>query len=130
MARPIMIEKATLEELMKLDVSLIGSDGKEYPNPKGLTVDVDPDRPDNLREQIRRIVRTEVARAAVQSGYESFEEANDFEVDEDPEFKSAYEFQDMVDEEPMKPVKAPVEGEVPARAGSSPEPEKTEGESA
>lgn len=46
---------------------------------------------DSLQEQIRRAVREEISRGVAQAGGESFEEADDFDVDDDPEIKSPYE---------------------------------------
>lgn len=40
-------------------------------------------RPETLTEQIRRIIRDEASRAAAHAGYETFAEADDFEVEDD-----------------------------------------------
>lgn len=47
--------------------------------------------PETIVQQIHRLVREEISRQAVAEGFESFEEADDFDVDDDPEIKSAYE---------------------------------------
>jgi len=49
------------------------------------------ERPPSMQELIQRYVRTELSRQASQAGEESFEEADDFDVDDDPELKSPYE---------------------------------------
>jgi len=41
-------------------------------------------RPPNLTEQIQRMVRSELSLRASQAGAESFEEADDFDIDDDP----------------------------------------------
>lgn len=52
-------------------------------------------RPPTLQEQIKNMVRGEISRNAVRQGRESFEEADDFEVDDDELPPSPYEFSDM-----------------------------------
>lgn len=52
-------------------------------------------RPQNLIEQVREVIHQEGLRAA-EAGFESFEEADDFDVDDDPEIRSPYE---IVEEE-------------------------------
>lgn len=48
-------------------------------------------RPPTMQEMIQRYVREEVSRAAAQAGEESFEEAEDFDVDDDPDLKGRYD---------------------------------------
>lgn len=51
-------------------------------------------KPEPLSEQIQRMVRRELSRAAEQSGFESFDEANDFEVEDDlPDPGTPYEME-------------------------------------
>lgn len=60
--------------------------------------------PPTLREQIQRYIHQEVSQAAYEQGFETFEEANDLDVDYDGEeldFESQYEVRDM-DEEPVQ----------------------------
>jgi len=49
------------------------------------------ERPPSMQELIQRYVRTELSRQAAQAGAETFEEADDFDVDDDIELKSRYE---------------------------------------
>lgn len=62
--------------------------GREIHNkdkPKPLRAKIKP--PNSLLEDIRAMVRTELSSAASAKGHESFEEANDFDVDDDsPDF--------------------------------------------
>lgn len=62
--------------------SHIDKDGREVPDPRPLTVHVDF-RPLTLQEQIARLMQAELSRRAAAKGHETFEEANDFEVDEE-----------------------------------------------
>lgn len=48
-------------------------------------------RPETLQEQVARLVRTHVSREAEEAGYETFEEAEDFEVDDDFDPSSPFE---------------------------------------
>lgn len=73
------------------------NDGKEYLDPTPVAVPVGFGRPESLQETIRRLVRTEVSRGASQAGFESFEEANDFDVDDD-EFVTSHELRAMENE--------------------------------
>lgn len=53
-------------------------------------------RPPTLQESIKAMVRGELSRNAMASGQESFEEADDFEVEDDEVLPpSNYEFRDM-----------------------------------
>lgn len=57
--------------------------GRELPDPTPVELPFGAQRPESLQDMIRRLVRTDVSRAAEQAGAETFEEANDFEVEED-----------------------------------------------
>lgn len=73
--------KFTLDEL-----------GREVPDPVPVAPPVGYVRQKSLVEQIREMIRSEKLRdAAVAGGYETFEEADDFEVGEDFEPSSPYE---------------------------------------
>lgn len=98
----LTIESMTVERLRKLVRSIIAEDGLEYPNPEPAHVDVTP-RPPTLQEQIRRILRTELSDQVAAQGGETFEEALDFDVDEEPELRSPYEVAEMEDEYPVQP---------------------------
>lgn len=41
-------------------------------------------RPETLMEQVRRLVRTQLSEDARNKGFETFEEANDFDIPDDP----------------------------------------------
>jgi len=65
--------------------------GREIPDTRPVAVPHGWERPLSLTDQIRRMVRGELSRQAAEDGDETFEEADDFDVDEDPEPFSAYE---------------------------------------
>lgn len=59
-------------------------DGKEYGDPVPMAPPVGMSRPLTLAEQIRSMVRRELSDAAHSQGFETFEEADDFDIDDDP----------------------------------------------
>lgn len=58
--------------------------GREVPDPNPLEIPVGFKRPESLAEQVRRLVRSEQLSQSVQAqGFETFEESEDFEIDDD-----------------------------------------------
>ncbi|AFS65320.1 hypothetical protein [Dragonfly-associated microphage 1] len=76
--------------------------GRELPDPTPIEIPTGFRRPETLQEQIRRLIRSE--QFAAQMGRpdaESFEEANDFDVDDDGELPvTQHEFTAMALEKP------------------------------
>jgi len=82
------ITKSLLESIKACEIL---PDGREKNDPRVLFVDVTP-RPLSVKEQIQRLLRVELSAQARAQGFETFEEADDFDVEEeDPEPKSPYE---------------------------------------
>ncbi|AXL14879.1 hypothetical protein [Microviridae sp.] len=73
-----------------------------------------PEGPPSLREQMRQFVREEMSQHGLNQGHETWEEANDFGPDEEPEFTSEFEVSEMEDEMPPPPT--PEEQEAQTRA--------------
>lgn len=73
---------------------------REYPDPTPVEVPLGYRRPPTLQEEISRIVRQQMSQQAAAEGFETFEEADDFEVDDDPDPLSAYEMLEMAPEGP------------------------------
>lgn len=70
----------------------LNAKGHEVPDPVPMAPPVGFTRSPSIAEQIRNMVRSERLRQEAEAaGMETFEEANDFEVDEDPESRSGYE---------------------------------------
>lgn len=71
----------------------LDENGHEQLDPNPIEVPVGFKRPETLAEQVQRLVRTSVSLQAEQEGYESFEEANDFDIDgeNDPFADTPYE---------------------------------------
>lgn len=97
----------------------IGPPPAEFNDGVPVAMPVEMDRPLTLHEQVVREVAMVMSRQAHRQdeGIETFEEANDFAVDEDPDqWTSPYEYSEMQDETPV-----PVDErrqEAVARAGS------------
>lgn len=71
-------------------------DGREMPSPLPVAPPVGYKKRPSLSEQIREMVRSEhLRRAAVESGMETFEEADDFDVPDDEDPASPYEEADF-----------------------------------
>lgn len=101
----------------------------EFPDPTPLHVPIGFRRPPSLTEMIQRYVRIELSeQAAAKHQAETFEEADDFLVDDDPELLSPYEItadQELFDlraDSPAAPaVPAAAAGSTPAAPPSPPE---------
>lgn len=92
--------------------------GREVVDSTPISVPHNWQRPLSLHEEIKRFVRAELSRAAQDQDVETFEDADDFDIDEDPDPLSAYEL-------PLAPLDAP--GGVPVEDADPP---PSEGEKA
>lgn len=95
----LKIRKELADEIEEITSALLDERGHEINNPKPFFVDVTP-RPLSLKEQIHRLVRNELSVAAADRGFETFEEANDFEVDDDFEVEEPISDYTVVDMQP------------------------------
>lgn len=71
----------------------IGADGKEYGDPVPMSPPIGYSPEPNIVDLIRSMVRREVSAVAQQEGFETFEEADDFEVDDDELFDKMTEYE-------------------------------------
>lgn len=97
------INKETFEKLKILGHALIDDKGREMLSNVPVVLDAGLKPPLTLQEQIRRILRQEVSRQADEQGMETFEESQDFDIDDGfdtPEVQSRYEV--AVDEIPIE----------------------------
>jgi len=76
------IEKETYDNLESLARAFLSPEGKEVNNPKPLFLELTPKKM-SAREEIQRILRVELSHQAQMQGQETYEEANDFDIDED-----------------------------------------------
>lgn len=65
--------------------------GHEIPDPTPVAVPVGWSAPESLVDQVRRLVRQEFSQQARATGHETFEEADDFDVDDDFDPSSPWE---------------------------------------
>lgn len=80
-------------------------DGLEFPNPIPVEAPLGIDRPPTLKEQIQRVMKIELGAQAAAQEMETFEESQDFDVDNDSFPGSKYEL--MEDEVPSSLYKQP-----------------------
>lgn len=89
-----MKDQLELEELIgaRIREARLDPRGREIPDPVPVAPPVGYKRQPSLAEQIRAMVRSEKLRDEAQAaGYETFEEADDFDVGDDYEPNSPYE---------------------------------------
>ena len=80
------------------------------------------DRPLTLRQELQRYVRYELSREKEAEGFESFEEADDFEPeDSEKDWASQYELTELQEEEPLPIDVVDEEGGVDSPPQFSPE---------
>lgn len=65
--------------------------GHEIPDPKPVAIPAGFKRPETLAEQVQRLVRTSISRQAAEQGFETFEESEDFDVDDEFDPSTPYE---------------------------------------
>lgn len=94
--------------------------GREMPDPTPIAPPVGYNRQPSLAEQIRAMVRSERLRQEAEAqGFETFEEADDFDVGDDLDPSSPYE--EVFDPLPDPPAEVPASP--PSEAASETQPE-------
>lgn len=73
---------------------MLNEHGHEVPDPRPVARPLHVDVPETLAEMIQRMVRSQVSRQAEAVGFETFEDADDFDVGDDEELSSPYELSD------------------------------------
>lgn len=94
----------------------------ENVNPEPMEIPLDLQRVESMDERIKRILKTEISMKAAEHGYDTFDEANDFEVTDDFEREvesSKYDVVEMQEEFPESLVATNRENE---DAGGEPAP--------
>lgn len=74
--------------------------GQEVPDSTPLAVPLGSRKPESITEMMRRLIRQDMSRHFEKQGHESFEEANDFEVEDEDAELSNTEYETMADEVP------------------------------
>lgn len=107
-------------------------EGRELPDPTPLELPAGTKRPETLQDQIRRLIRTDVSAYAEDHGAESFEDANDFDIDDDePESRATHHelHEEVVDEFKRARREAKEKEDADSRGADGPEESEGEGES-
>lgn len=65
--------------------------GHEVPDPTPLRIPSGFRRPETLQEQVARLVRGSISREAADAGFETFEESEDFDVDDEFDPRTPFE---------------------------------------
>lgn len=98
----MMITKELYDKLSKLTQSILDERGRELPNPVPMELKIGTQKPESLRDQIRRIMRIELSKQAEIQGHETFEEADDFEVEDSFDMNEPNSQYEMMQEEFVK----------------------------
>lgn len=64
----------------------LGKGGQEMTDSTPLRIPLGFQRPETLAEQVQRLVRTHISQTAANQGFETFEESEDFDVEDEPDF--------------------------------------------
>lgn len=92
-------------KLSKMAHSQLNERGQEINNPIGSSKDPLGNRPLTLKEQIQRCIKTELSQEAEEQGEESFDEANDFDVEDEFEKEEQRSNYEHVEEEKLETIK-------------------------
>lgn len=101
------VSQELYEKLKNLTEGELDEHGRELCNPIPVAVPAGLKRPLSLTEQIQRVLRRDLSYQAQKQGHETFEEADDFDVDDGfdgPPINTRYE---MLEEEYLNPVSPP-----------------------
>lgn len=89
------------DTLCGLTKAQLNEDGHELLNPVPVNVNIDLEKPLSLKEQIQRLMRNELSLQADLQGHETFEEANDFDVEDEFFDDNMSGFEVLEDEVPL-----------------------------
>lgn len=78
-------------------------EGRELPDPTPMAIPAGMKRPESLVDTMRRLIRNEFSKDVGAIGYETFEDANDFDVEEDDAEIRETVYERMQDESPIAP---------------------------
>lgn len=108
-------------EKVLLKFGLLDEDGREHPDPVPVAPPIGHNPQPSLAEKIRAMVQSEHLRlAAEQAGMETFDEADDFEVDEDDDFDPSSPWENEFDQ-PVSELRKREAEEKAALADAKPE---------
>lgn len=90
----ISSEYDRLERIQNLEAAIgvrLDAFGHEVPDPRPMEIPAGFKRPETLQEQVARLVQGSISRKAAEDGHETFDESEDFEVDDDFDPSTPYE---------------------------------------
>lgn len=101
MARKLVVKIPDGTDLLEMIESFMTPEGKEIPSNAKRFIETS-ERPPTLKEQVMRIMADSQLRQQFEKhGFESIEDANDFEIEDEPsEPLSGYEIPEMEEETP------------------------------
>lgn len=99
MKNTLYITPELAEDLTKLDTAYLNPDGSEVNNPKPIVLHTFLDRPLSLQEQIERVMAGNLSRQAMEQGFETLDESQDFDVDDEFNSGNDESMYQIVDEE-------------------------------
>lgn len=123
MTDEIYITPELAKDLTKLTHGMLDKKGREVLNPKPHVLAGGLKRPPTLQEQIQRLVRKNLSDQVAAQGHETFEEADDFDVQDDFEIEPTSKYE-MMEEEFLQPEPEPtkVEAAQQPKGGTENEP--------
>lgn len=81
-----MVEKVYRQDVETGElVEIMDENGWEVPDPKPMAIPAGFRRPETLAEQVQRLVRSAISREAEGQGMETFEESEDFDIEDEPD---------------------------------------------
>ena len=114
--------KKKLKQILKLDKK-----GREVVDPRPVSIPLKFRNPPSTADEIRRQIRHEMSMYAESKGEETFEEADDFDVDDDFDPTSPWEMsfdQEVYTGQNLMKEETPMEGSS-ASTGDDPDPQKS-----
>lgn len=114
--------KPTFDEDGVQALAGIGKDGKEYGDPVPMAPPIGYNNPPPLSAMIKSMVQRELSDIADREGFDSFEEGDDFEVEDDEFFDRATPYEKHFDPPATDPDAGPQEPAQPAPPPEGPEP--------
>lgn len=97
----------TKEQILKLDRAMLTEDGKEILNPKPKLALVGAAKPESLLEKMRKMKKIDQTMEAMEKHHETWEEHNDFHMDDDVDEEFFNTNFTLIEDEIPKSYKAP-----------------------
>lgn len=83
-------------------LSIVDNGARDEADPLPCEVNIPDDRPMGFEAMVRQFVAVELSRQAESKNFPSFEEEDDFEIEDEDQFHSPYELVEMQEETPIE----------------------------